>query len=326
MFRASICLSVCFSIGLLSAQQAPFEGPTEGVIFDAPTRSFRTIAGSLGSAFLGPAVLADFNYGSVAPHKNYGLAFRDGRCFLVSAVDSQQASITMLPGCFNMPEDVAWSGDGSAAVLYSRTEGWLRILSGLPGSPTSASLAVVLPGSHVSTVAADYDGSHVLIGITGDMPGVYLLRKDQTLSPILPLANPTALGIAGTIAYVIDAGTSQVFELSLADLSSQSWRFDGVTDPIAIQASQDAAMRSVIYIAGGSDHTLLVYDAGSHNLIAPVQLDFAPTMMVPLGQHGFLLRPRLTAEDTIWTSTDDSPPAAYFIPATPLRFPEDSRR
>src|ERR1700693_4023845 len=112
MVRASIYLSVCCSIGLLSAQHAPLEGPVEGVTFDAPTRSFRTITGSLGSAFLGPAVLGAFDRGFVAPHKNYAVAFRDGRCFLVSALDSQQAYTATLPGCFNVPEDVIWSDDG----------------------------------------------------------------------------------------------------------------------------------------------------------------------------------------------------------------------
>ena len=286
--------------------------------FDLPTRSFRPITGSLGSAFLGPAVLGDFDQGSVAPHKNYGVAFRDGRCFLVSVLDSQQASTTMLPGCLNLPEDVAWSADGSTAILYSRTDGWVQVLTGLPDSPTSGAVVSISPGSRMSAVAADDDGSHILIGKTGDMPGVYLLGKDQALALILSLANPTALAVAGTTAYAVDAGTSQVFELSLADWSSQSWRFDGLTDPVAIQPSRDAAMRNVIYIAGGSDRTLWVYDAGSHNPIAPLPVDFVPTMMVPLGNHSFLLRPRLSQDEPLWSFASDSPPMAYFIPAAPL--------
>ena len=320
MRLASISLSVCCSIGLLSAQHTPFEGPTEGVTFDTPTRSFRTITGSLGTAFLGPTVLLDFEYGSVAPQKNYGLAFRDGRCFLVSSLDSQQASTAVVPDCFNRPEDVAWSADGSTAVLYSRTQGWIQVFAGLPNSLAPNNLINVSPGSYLTGVTASSDGVRIAVGITGDTPGIYELAKDQILGPILPVANPTALAFSRDAAtlYSVDTASSQVFELNMADMSSQSWHFDGLSDPIAIQPSRNAVLREVIYIAGGSDRTLLVYDAASHESIAAVQLDFVPVVMVPLGQHSFLLRPRLSQDEPLWSLGNDSPPAVYFTPAAPL--------
>ena len=320
MFRMSRFLLVCCSMGLLSAQHAPFEGPIEGSTFDGPTRSFRTITGSLGAAFLGPAMLADFDRGSVAPNKTFGVAFRDGRCLLVSELDSQQPSTTMLPGCFNVPEDVAWSGDGFTAVLYSRAEGWIQVLTGFPNAVIAANIVNVPPGSSLSAVAADFDGGRIVVGLTGDMPGVYQLTNDQLLLPILSLMKPAALAFSsdGGTLYAVDAASSQVFELNMTDLSSQSWPIDGVTDPIAVEPSRDAKMRRVVYIAGGNDRALLVYDANDHTLIATVDLDFVPTMIVPLGHHSFLLRPRLTDDDTVWSFADDSPPAVYFVPATPL--------
>ena len=288
--------------------------------FDGPTKSFRTITGSLGSAFLGPAMLADFDRGSVAPNKNFGVAFCDGRCLLVSALDSQQPSTTMLPGCFNMPEDVAWSGDGFTAVLYSRTEGWIQVLTGFPNAVTPADLINVAPGSSLSAVAADFDGGHIAVAITGDTTGVYQLTKDRLLLPILSLMKPAALAFSsdGGTLYAVDAASSQVFELNMTDLSSQSWPIDGVTDPIAVEPARDSTMRRVVYIAGGNDRALLAYDANDHTQIASVALDFVPTMIVPLGPHGFFLRPRLTIDDTIWSFGDDSPPAIFFVPATPL--------
>jgi hypothetical protein len=320
MFRASSYLLVCCSIGLLSAQHAPFEGPIEGATFDGPTRSFRTITGSLGSAFLGPAVLADFDRGSVAPHKNFGVAFRDGRCLLVSELDSQQPSTNMLPSCFNVPEDVAWSSDGFTAVLYSRTEGWIQVLTGFPNAVTPANVFNVSPGSSLSAVATDFDGGRIVVGITGDTPGVYEFTKDQLLLPILFLMKPAALAFSGDggTLFAADAASSQVFELNMTDLSSQSWPIDGITDPVAVEPARDAEMRRVVYIAGGIDRALLVYDASDHTQIASVALDVVPTMIVPLGHHGFLLRSRLTDNDPIWSFTVDSPPAVYFVPATPL--------
>ncbi|MBZ5634649.1 MAG: hypothetical protein LAO55_16120 [Acidobacteriia bacterium] len=226
----------------------------------------------------------------------------------------------MLPGCFNMPEDVAWSGDGFTAVLYSRTEGWIQVLTGVPDSVTPSNLINITPGTSLSAVAVDIDGGHVVVGITGDMPGVYQLTQDQLFVPILSLGKPAALAFSADrgALYAVDAANSQVFELNMTDLSSQSWSIDGLNDPIAIAPVRDAEMRRVIYIASGNDHMLYAYDTTSHEQIATVELDFAPTMMAPLGHHSFLLRPRHTDEDTMWSFEDSSPPSVYFIPPTPL--------
>ena len=72
MHRISILFSV-FSclIGALPAQQTNLSGPIEGFTFDAPTGSFRAVIGFPGSASLGPAILAGFDHGSVAPQKDY---------------------------------------------------------------------------------------------------------------------------------------------------------------------------------------------------------------------------------------------------------------
>src|SRR5439155_21041528 len=74
--------------GSLLAQLAEMNGPIEGFIFDAPTGSFRAVIGMPGSASLGPPILDGFSRGSVAPRKDYGLAFKDGKCALVSGLGS----------------------------------------------------------------------------------------------------------------------------------------------------------------------------------------------------------------------------------------------
>src|SRR5258708_26235395 len=118
--------------GLLPAQQAQMSGPIEGFSFDAPTGSFRAVIGLPGSASFGPAILDGFSGGTVAPQKNYGLAFKDDKCAIVSGLGSAHASSSLLSGAIAQPDGAVWSGDGSQAILFSRAGNWIQTLADIP--------------------------------------------------------------------------------------------------------------------------------------------------------------------------------------------------
>src|SRR5689334_7679440 len=105
MFRlfASI-LGTVLSLGFGRAEQAFLSGPVEGYLFDVPTHSIRAVRGFPGSASLGPAILGNIDYGSIAPHKNYGIAFKDGRCMLVFSLESDPISALPIPGALGLPD------------------------------------------------------------------------------------------------------------------------------------------------------------------------------------------------------------------------------
>lgn len=325
----TVFLPVFFWIGVLPAQQPPFSGPVEAFTFDVPTMSFRAVVGSLGSAFLGPAILSRFDYGSVAPHQDYGIAFRGDQCLLVSGLGSEQLSTTVLPGSFSLPEGVAWSGDGSVAVLYSRTGNWIQTITGLPASANpGASVSMSLLGGTLSTVAIDLHGEHIAIGVVGETAGVYQIAGGQSFIPLLPLSKPIALTFAddGGTLYALDGATGQLSELNMADLTSQTWPLDGLQDPSLVRSAYDAAHRHVIYVAGRSDRLLRVYDASSHQVVADIPLSFQPSVIEPLGRDSFLLGPRANEGDPLWSFTNASQPTVYFVPATPLTRKEDRSR
>lgn len=321
-------LSVIFSIGSLAAQ-TPVSGPTEGFVFDLPTNSLRAVVGFLGSASLGPAILPKLDYASVAPQKNYAIAFQDGRCLVVSGLDSEHVTTTTLPGAFSVPESVAWSGDGSVAVLYSRTGNWVRTISGLPTSPNAASfLDLSSQGGVLSTVVADLHGEHVVIGITGDNAGVFQIASDQSLLPLVSVSKPTSLAFTddGRKLYIIDGDSVQLSEFNLADSTSQTWRLNELEDPIAVRLARDAAQRQVIYVAGRRDQALLVYDSSTHEVVGRVSLTFQPSSIEILGRDSYLLRPRASFDDPLWSFRNSAQPMVYFVPATPLIAREDSSR
>ncbi len=328
MRPASAVLSVIFSIGSLAAQM-PVSGPTEGFVFDLPTNSLRVIAGFLGSASLGPAIFRKLDFASVAPQKNYAIAFQDGQCLVISGLDSEHATSTALSGKFSVPEGVAWSGDGSVAMLYSRTGNWVKTISGLPGSANAASsLDLSSQGGALSTVVVDLHGEHIVVGITGDNAGVFQIADDQGLVPLFSVSKPISLAFTddGRKLHILAGDSMQLSELNLADSTSQTWRVNELEDPIAVRPARDAAERQVIYVAGRKDQSLLALDSYTHEVVGRVSLTFQPSGIEILGKNSYLLRPRMSFDDPLWTFRNSSQPMVYFVPATPLTGGEDSSR
>ena len=186
--------SLCLFIGLLPAQQTPLSGPVEGFTFDVPTRSVRPVIGSLGSASLGQPIVTGLAYASVAPHQNYALAFQGDRCVLIMGLGSSDQTLRVeVPQSFAAPEGISWSGDGSIAVLYSRTGNWVQILKGLPSKANpGSSLSLAPMQGTLSAVATDLHGDHIVIGTAGEVGGIYQITSGGSFVPLSTVA-PTAV-------------------------------------------------------------------------------------------------------------------------------------
>lgn len=322
MLRPFAVLPAVLSMGLLLAQHSPLTGPLEGFVFDAPTQSFRSISGALGAASLGSVLLSGFDFGTVAPRQNYAIAYQGGQCLLVSGLDSAQPSSSIISDSCTLPEGIAWSGDGTVAVLYSRTGNWLQVVTGLPTQAVVNTPISVTPlGGSLSAVTSDLQGARLFIAVTGNSAGVYQVQSDQSLVPVLPVAQPLALAIsdARQVLYALEGAGNQIYEMSLTDLSFQSWALTGLQNPVAIMPAGDAMRQPVLYVAGSSDQLLVAYDVANHAASASIPLDFSPLMVESLGAHSFVLRNRVSNTDPLWSFADTSePPSVYFIPATPL--------
>ena len=295
MPRASLVVGFLSSVGLLMAQPA-LTGPVEGYTFDVPARSLRAVIGSLGSASLGPALVRGLDYGSVAPRQDYALAFEGGRCRLVSGLRFSQASTVEIPGSFPVPDGIVWSGNGSVAVLYSRTNHWIQTLRGLPDAVQAGPWLSLSPlAGRLSAVATDFKGEHTAIAVTGDTSGVFQLAGDLSFVPLLQFSNPAALAFSddGSTLYALD-DAGALSELNMADLTSQAWPSSGLENAFFVKPARDAAQRSVVYVAGGSDRLLVVYDRSSREIIARVPLNSEPTTIETFGRNSFLLGPRAT--------------------------------
>ena len=320
MRRVLLFLAALPSIHSLLAQPSGVSGPVEGFTFDAPTRSIRAIIGSLGSASLGSAALEQLDFASIAPRQNYGVVFRHGQFLLVSQLGAAQVSTATLQEPSFAPDGVVWSADGSVAVLYSQAGSWIQTFTGFPGSVNAESPISISPlGGSLSAIATDLHGQNIAIGIAGGHAGVFGITGGQGFVPLLDISNPVALAFSadGGILYALDGASNQVSELNLASSALQTWPL-GTQDAVAIIAARNASNLNVLYVAGRGDHLLLAFDPSTQQQIASVPLSFAPTAIQPLGSKSFLLRPRGSNSDPLWSCINGSQPLVYFVPATPL--------
>jgi hypothetical protein len=315
-FPITLLLGIA-SFGIASGQTVGISGPVEGFTFDPPTASLRAVIGFPGAASFGPAILSGLELGSVAPQRNFALAFRDGNFVVIGGLDSGNITTLAVPGVTRVAEAVSWSSDGSFAVLYSPGGNWMQTLSGLPSNPVAGTYIDLSPlGGSLSAVALDASGKQIAIGVSGPEAGVFTLTASQGFAPLLALGNPVALAFStdGSQLFAIDAATKQLATVNLSTLSFQTTALDGLADPFAVEESA-----AKIYIASRSDRMLRALTP-SNGQSTDITLGFSPTGLQAFGANSLLAASRVQAADPLWLVTNGSngsQPAAFFVPAIP---------
>lgn len=323
--RVSACATFAV-LPLLHGQshEGLLAGPTQGFTYDAASSSVRQVLGSFGSAALGPALLRGLDFASVMPQRSYGVGCASGQCFSISGLGSEQIHQNPIPDQFGIPEAAAWSADGRVAVLYSRSEQWVRVLHGLPEVDAAPQWNVSSLGGQLSSVAVGADGQRIFMAIAGDRPGVFEITAAGSFVPVLGATNPVGLSFStnGETLYVLDAGIHGMLEIHVEDGRAQSWPLDAVQDPTAVQPGRNAAGHPVLYVAGRSDRALFVYDATDHRLIEQIALTFAPTQVQPSGAGSYMLTARASQDELLWSFTTGR--GVFFVPAAPESEPSET--
>jgi hypothetical protein len=308
---------------LAPAQTATFSGPVEAYAFDLPTRSVRSVIGVPGSSSFGPAIVESLDFGSVAPQQNYAIVLQGLQWQLASKLDAARPSIHALTGITARPQGVAWSGDGSLAVLYSLAGNWIQTIGGMPNQPAVGPYTDVSTlGGVLAAVASDAAGKQIAVAIAGQRSGVFLFQAaTQTFVPLLALSRPVALAFSSDSAdlFAIDASTRQLSVVNLASLATQTVPLTGLADPFAVGSAPATAPSRIIYVASRSDQILREYDLSSQQIIADLPLNFVPTGLQQFGRNSFLVASRARAVDPLWLFVDAPQPAVFFVPALPAQ-------
>ncbi len=315
---ASIALFGIAAAAAALAQPVTLNGPVQGYIFDAPTGSLRAVIGLPGSAMFGPSLVDGLDFGWVAPHQNYAVAFQSGNCVFVSGLDSTSPSTTIISGVPRRGEGVLWSADGSVAMVYSQRRNWIQTLTGFPSAPTAATyLNLATLGGPLSAAASDPHGDKIAIALSGAGGGVFLTDHSQAFVPVLHLLNVSALSFSpdGSSLYALDTSTPQLSVVDLNTLTSQNLPLDGLVEPVAIQPDQSAQGREIVYVASGSDQLLRIIDVAAQQVVTDVPLSVAPSRIDTLGRDSFVVAARSQAAQPLWLFSANPQPGAYFVPA-----------
>jgi hypothetical protein len=338
MLSKSLLLIALAGANLSLAQTASFSGPVEAFAFDLPTRSVRPVLGFPGSSSFGPAIVESLEFGSVAPAQNYAIVLHGLEWQLALHLDLTRPSYQALTGITGRPDGIAWSQDGSLAILYSLAGNWIQTLSGLPSQPAAGPQTSVSPlGGALTAVASDATGKQIAVAVnqgTGAAPnagqsaGVFLFQAaTQTFVPLLALGNPVALAFSSDNASVlaVDSSARQLSVINVASRSSQNVSLAGLADPFAVSStpvtSGSQTTSQMIYVASRSDQILREFDLASQQVIADLPLNFVPTGLNEFGRKSFLVASRARAADPLWLFVN-APPAIFFVPALaelPLR-------
>lgn len=307
-----ILMSAAVWSALLSAQ--PVSGPVEGYFFDAPVKRFRAVRGILGAATLGPAAGPEFEAGWVAPARDWGIGCREGRCRVLTALGAGAPAERELSGEYPEADGAAWTADGSAVVLFSSRAGWVRVVSGLPGSSDEGTAMSTAPlAGRVAGVAALGAGDGA-IAMAGEDGGVHLIRAGSFV-PLLKMSDPVALRAAtrsGKVHVLDSAG--KITTLDIESGAVESAFETGLTDPKALLAGS-AGGRDLLYVAGGRDQLVLILDAGTGEVLARKEMPVPPGGLEQLGRNSLLCGARQEASDPLWSLVLGDDPAVYFIPS-----------
>ncbi len=318
------------SASCLCAQQPTLTGPVEGYTFDAPTRSLRAVFGFPGAATFGPPLRNGLEFASVAPRQSYGIGFQRGQVLLISGLGST-ISTRALAGVETRPEGIAWSGNGSRAILYSLSGNWWQTISGLPGAPAVGKRVDGSElGGTLASVAADALGKRMAVGVTGDRGGVYQSSDGESFTSLKQVSKPIALAFSpaagssdSTTLYVLDSNVPEVIAIDLSSHGYQSIPLEGLSNPVAIQTVENSQNIQQLYVASAS--VLRILDIRTQQIVSDVPLSFKATSLDPFGSVSFVAAARVQAANPLWLVSSAPVPGAYFVPAIQSPSPAHGR-
>jgi hypothetical protein len=301
--------------------------PVLGFVGSAEQGELRLLLGIPGASALGeplavPAGLRDLFF---APNQSYALLAPRAGVYLglMTFQGAQEGTAVSVCGAIPRPDIVAFSPGASTAALYSRAEGRLQVITGLPNSPQ---LARVVPDNdlpdEVRYLAVADDGVTLLEGTVHNavyvLPQLGLPRLLYTAGDLQGMAfSPRTSDLVG-----FDRATGTAFLLQDVDGASAyvllADGLSGMDGNVFLQTSRAGAV-----IASTKSSTLWEINLQFFK-VQNIHLPGMPQMLQPLRISGdFLLffRTGLPA----WILDSNSPEGGIsFVPAgaAPSRHPK----
>jgi hypothetical protein len=147
---------------------------------------------------------------------------------------------------------------------------------------------------------------------------LYLVTSGSGVRFLVNIDDPKAATFGtGDLLYVADGRTHQILEIEAGTESSVQIRSrfteqDGVTDPVALSFSPGG---NRLYLANGSNRTLMGYDLSGQVPALRIELEVTPTQLEPLPGGRFLLNQGSSHDYSFWLLQSGTTPEVVFVPA-----------
>ena len=254
MVAAALAL---LAAGSVSAQTV--QGPVMGYVVDSHSRNLRPVLGVPGAAVVGATVKADNPIvpAAVSPAGDYALVWMNegGK----GAVWTPAGELKPLAGLSAATYAVALSPQGAAAAFYSPEESVVRVVSGLPDSPSDAvEFRLDTVGAPLASFAVSDDGAVVLCAAAGPGAEAIALSPSGELARIPFSAAITALAFVPSTHDAVIADGAEALLVKGVDAHGSTSRLDagklGAISAVAVTGDSRqvllAASNGKIAIAG----------------------------------------------------------------------------
>jgi hypothetical protein len=244
-----------FSVTAAAQTTTRWSTPTLGFVFDADSKSIRTLSGVIGAASLdgGIAVSSKLDKASISPNRQIALAeTADSDHLLLVRWNGKAASAEPLYGSPSSADLIAWSPDGLTAAVYNAASQQVWVWKSIGAEPK---LTQQSPASDLRAIAVADDG--FAVGSTDS--GLFQLAAEPKQLSATPYS---ALAFAPG-SHDLAAGDSVLNQVVLLHDSTPDAQIalataaDGIGQPIGIAYSRDG---SKLAVANATAKSVLLID------------------------------------------------------------------
>ena len=297
-------------------QSPSFAGPTSGFVFGRVSRTIQPLLGVPGSTYLGPSVLKEVDYASVAPGGAWAFIAKSRRSSFVRGLADPSATPVSVDGLIGAVDHVAWSRDGSFGLLYSSSGNLLQRVQLSTSSATADPPVDLSPWGHADTLAIDPTGQSISFGVSGS--GLFLFRAGQSPVQISAVSQPVAIAFddTGLRLYAADLDRQQILEFDSGAgpvvFASLAQPDGSVFHPVGLGVS---AGGRYLVLADSAGQAVRVYEIASQTLTNSIPLDFAPTRLEALSSRPTFVLNGDNRQEWLMILDAQQTPVVYFAPA-----------
>ena len=302
--------------GWVTAQTTNFQGPVAGFVFSGASKTIRPLLGLPGATHIASSILTRVDSASIAPGGKSAFITRARHTSFVSGLSALAPVESSIDGLIDAIDRIAWSRDGSFAVLYSSSGSQLQRVQLSGNAPIADAPVDVSPWGPVTTLAIDPAGQQIAAGFSTS--GLYLFTGGQSPALLQSMANPQAAAFDGTgqSLFAVDPDTQRILQFQsgagFSQFASLAQPNGPALQPAGLAVSGDG---HYLLMADSTTQSVLVYEMTSGTLTNTIPLSFAPSRFEALSAGPAFLLNGNNRKEWLLVLDASQTPAVYFVPA-----------